>query len=506
MQKGFDGAGTVAMAGPAPEFLGSLLGSLHQHLALTRDVLSSNAALADILGEAERRAGAQGFAQVTQHLVDTSDALQGHNVQLLEAIQTSAAALQSFSDSVAAFEERFKLLEEYISSTRRRTGDIVKLSLQSKILSINARIEAARLGTSGAGFKVVADEMSNLAMRTESLSNDIAGNMGGMLDALLATSEEFSRNKSALGAVANVVSTLKSSSERLNEETKSVAAATGEMEQIAFNQVELQEYLEGIGRHAGWIREAATSLEHDLNERRESVAVAWRAAMPADEAHVPDALESYEERLYKAVGADAPEMARQAVADALAAGLSPATLLDRIGAASMRVFLDQAGREWPTEIYFRNGDVLESALKDLEPHLPIAPADQHNVIVLGNAFEDYHDLGRRLVGIALRSAGIRVVDLGLSVSNARFIEAIREQKARVVGVSTLLLHTAKWIPRLREELSHAGLGHVAIIAGGAPFLVDPNLQERFQVDGVGRSPSDAVRLVRALLAAGGRLR
>ena len=176
-------------------------------------------------------------------------------------------------------------------------------------------------------------------------------------------------------------------------------------------------------------------------------------------------------------------------------------LLDRLGIAAMRITAEAGGHELPTETYLQVGDVLQQALARLEPVLAREPqSTAQGVVVLGNAFEDYHNLGRRLVAISLQAAGFRVIDLGLSVSNDRFVEAVREYGAAVVGVSSLLLHTAKWIPRLREQLRRAGLGHVAVIAGGAPFLVDPELRDRFEVDGVGRSPADAVRLVRALVA------
>lgn len=480
---------------------GDLVHALHRQLALTRDVLASNAALRDMLAAAEQRAGVQGFAQVTQRLVHTSDALQGHNQQMAEVIQTTAAALDAFAASMAEFETRFADLGRYIHSTRKSTGAIVQLALQSKMLSLNARIEAARIGDAGAGFNVVAGEMGTLAQRTEALSNEITENLGGMMSALVATSEEFTRNKSAFDVAGGTIQQLRDSTVRLHEETASVVAASTDMEQIAFNQVELQEYLEGVGRHAGWIDEAAGSLLVDLEASQAPLETAWRAQLPPELLDRPQSLDEFEQRLYAAVVHDDASAAEAAVIRALEAGLAPGALLDRLGGAAMRVSLEQMGQALPTEVYFRNGDVLQTALAQLEPALEDAESGAYRgVVVLGNAFEDYHDLGRRLVGIALRAAGFQVVDLGLSVSNERFVEAVREHDAQVVGVSSLLLHTAKWIPRLREDLRHAQLSHVAIIAGGAPFLVDPHLRDRFHVDGVGRTPSDAVRLVRALVA------
>ncbi len=481
---------------------GDILHALHRHIALTQDVLTSNAALLDTLEEASHRAGAQGFAQVTRCLAQTSESLQIHNERLTDVIQSTASTLDAFTESVRAFETRFKELERYIDLTRSRTGDIVKLALQSKILSLNARIEAARLGDDGASFNVVASEMGELAHQTESLSNDITADLSGMLEALTAASEEFVRNKVALDAAGGTVGALQDSSSKLRDETASMVAASAEVEQIAFNQVELQEQLESIGRHAGWVHEAAGSLLPDLDTCRQRVEEAWRAQLPASSSHWPETLDDFETRLYEAIVDDRPHNAETAVTQALSSRLPPEALLDRLGTASMRVAQEQAGQGLPTETYFLNGDVLQRALTALEPALARASLPPcRGVVVLGNAFEDYHDLGRRLVGIGLRAAGFDVVDLGLSVSNDQFVAAAREHRADVVGVSSLLLHTAKWIPRLRDDLRRAQLGHVALIAGGAPFLVDPELRDRFEVDGVGRTPSDAVRLVRALVAA-----
>lgn len=126
-------------------------------------------------------------------------------------------------------------------------------------------------------------------------------------------------------------------------------------------------------------------------------------------------------------------------------------------------------------------------------------------MLLGNAYQDYHDLGRRVIAITLRGAGFRVVDLGLGVPNEAFVEAARRERPAVIGVSTLLLHTAKHLPGLRDDLRRAGLGRVPLIAGGAPFLVDPHLRRRYGVDGVARDPVGAVRLVRHLAAHGAPL-
>ena len=185
--------------------------------------------------------------------------------------------------------------------------------------------------------------------------------------------------------------------------------------------------------------------------------------------------------------------------DALAAASVDGRLvLARIGRAFDAVNLSNQLEELPTEELFLQSRVLESLCDRVGEIFELEPDPGAPVVVLGNAFEDYHDLGRRIVAIAMRAEGFRVIDLGMGVPNAEFVRVAEAEDADVIGVSSLLLHTAKWIPELKRELEAAGRKDIPVIVGGAPFVVDPGLVERFGADGVGRTPAEAVRLVLSL--------
>jgi len=102
---------------------------------------------------------------------------------------------------------------------------------------------------------------------------------------------------------------------------------------------------------------------------------------------------------------------------------------------------------------------------------PAAPgrggAPLARTVVLGTVQGDLHDIGKNLVGIMLKGAGYRVVDLGKDVPPERFVEAARREGARVIGCSALLTTTMGAMRRVVELVRAEGLP-VKVIVGGAP--------------------------------------
>jgi methanogenic corrinoid protein MtbC1 len=105
-------------------------------------------------------------------------------------------------------------------------------------------------------------------------------------------------------------------------------------------------------------------------------------------------------------------------------------------------------------------------------------------VVIGNIEEDFHSLGRRMVGTFLRTDGWIVHDLGNDVPAALFVDTAREAGARVIGVSAMMMTTARNIKRVRDEIDRRGLtGRIQLAVGGAVFRVCPGLAEEVGGDG-----------------------
>ena len=477
---------------------------LHQHLSLAKDAQASNRALQELLERARLASGASGFAGVTQQLVDTNKNLQEYTAIVGDAINTAVQAFQDLELTVQEFEREFVLLRERVDAIRKSTREVASIALQSRMVAINASIEAAHIGDAGAGFNVVAQEVHDLSNKTSTISNTVQEDLVAVERPLEHTTRRFEDNREMLGRAKTAIEGLGSTAKALLQEANALSEATDNVESIAFKQVEIQDHLDGIDRHCQWVGQAADTLVPELAVTSRGADALWEESLPAERRSDVTSLERFETEMYHAIRQDEPHRASRAVEDALRANLAHSELLNRVSSAATQNHLDQLGRDVPTETIFRNGRILEDALQALEESAS-APLQAGNsgerapVVVLGNAFEDHHDLGRRLVAMRMRAAGFKVVDLGLSVTNESFVQAAGQHGADVIGVSALLLHTAVWIPRLKQALQHAGMGHVWVIAGGAPFLVNPQLRDQFGADGVASNPNEAVRLVNALV-------
>ncbi len=106
------------------------------------------------------------------------------------------------------------------------------------------------------------------------------------------------------------------------------------------------------------------------------------------------------------------------------------------------------------------------------------------IAVIGNIEDDFHSLGRRMVGIFLASAGWKVYDLGNDVLADAFVETALEVGASVIGASAMMYATAMNIASIREEIDRRNVSStIRLAAGGAVFRLRPELVTEVGADG-----------------------
>ena len=91
-------------------------------------------------------------------------------------------------------------------------------------------------------------------------------------------------------------------------------------------------------------------------------------------------------------------------------------------------------------------------------------------VVIGTVQGDQHDMGKNLVGIMLKGAGLEVFDLGKDVAPEEFVAKAQEVGADVIGMSALLTTTMPVMKTVVEIARERGIrDKTRIIVGGAPL-------------------------------------
>ncbi len=119
-------------------------------------------------------------------------------------------------------------------------------------------------------------------------------------------------------------------------------------------------------------------------------------------------------------------------------------------------------------------------------------------IILGTVKGDLHDIGKKLVGMIMESAGIEVIDLGIDVAPEKFAESVKEKNPNVLGMSALLTTTMLAMKDTIEVLEEEGLrDRIKIIVGGAPVTME--FAEEIGADGWAPDAVSAKDLVLKLI-------
>ena len=110
---------------------------------------------------------------------------------------------------------------------------------------------------------------------------------------------------------------------------------------------------------------------------------------------------------------------------------------------------------------------------------------------------DQHQLGKRLVMLALHSAGIYPRDYD-TVGEKSIIDAVIRDNIKILLVSVLMYNSALLVKPLVGELQVRS-PHTKVIVGGAPFRLDPGLYKKVGAHGMGKSAADAIYLVKEII-------
>ncbi|MFX1256689.1 MAG: B12-binding domain-containing protein [Promethearchaeota archaeon] len=163
-----------------------------------------------------------------------------------------------------------------------------------------------------------------------------------------------------------------------------------------------------------------------------------------------------------------------AVKEALDEGKDPFDILDALTKG-----MDEVGRLYDEKEYYLTelvlaGETMKEALKILQPSLAKADKSEDKVkIIIATVKGDNHDIGKNILGSLLLSSGFEIYDLGMDVDRQTIVNKIKETRASIVALSTLLTVTVEEIKNVHKALCEEGLrDKVKLIVGGAALTME----------------------------------
>lgn len=197
------------------------------------------------------------------------------------------------------------------------------------------------------------------------------------------------------------------------------------------------------------------------------------------------------------------ENRRQAAIDlvmaAHARGVATTELHDHVLALVQR----EIGRMWsmaeiPVADEHYASRLVEQCLDRLDAATPRPPQRPQRVVTAAVG-GDLHGIGLRLVGLRLAMAGFEVLELGADMPAADFEWLLQDRRVDVVALgATLVLHVRSARTTI-ERLRGLGAACPAILVGGMPFTLVPDLHAVIGADAAAGDPAAAVRAVETLL-------
>ncbi|TMO63640.1 methyl-accepting chemotaxis protein [Pseudoalteromonas aurantia] len=178
---------------------------------------------------------------------------QGQNADRLTS--NAAEAIEVLEQQIDSAGNNIHVLDEEVNNIANVLSVIQSIAEQTNLLALNAAIEAARAGEQGRGFAVVADEVRQLAQRTQTSTEEIHTMIGKLQS---ATQDAKSSVSLSIATSEKTVTMSKEASEELRRVASSLGAISQMSHQIALAAKEQLDAGEDTARRVVTISDTAS--------------------------------------------------------------------------------------------------------------------------------------------------------------------------------------------------------------------------------------------------------
>ncbi len=132
---------------------------------------------------------------------------------------------------------------------------------------------------------------------------------------------------------------------------------------------------------------------------------------------------------------------------------------------------------------------MTAGMNHLRPFFQSGEVKRKGTFIIGTVLGDLHDIGKNLLGMIVEGAGWEVIDLGIDVPAAKFIETLDEHPHAYIGLSCLLTTTMLNMEKIVSEIKVTKPA-TKVLIGGAPVTND--FKDKIGADWYSPDPQGAV--------------
>lgn len=191
---------------------------------------------------------------------------------------------------------------------------------------------------------------------------------------------------------------------------------------------------------------------------------------------------------------------KQAITTALEADITPTVILEKGITGAMQI----VGEKWNAKEFWlpdvmAAADTVKKGIDFLEPHMMAGKTGSAGTVVIGTVKGDVHSVGKNLVATFMGASGFEVHNLGEDVPADRFITAVLEHDADIVGMSCFATNVTPVMIQINEKLKVAGIrDKVFTMIGG--IAMGPEWAPKVGADAYATDAYHAAEMAQAYMA------
>jgi methyl-accepting chemotaxis protein len=225
---------------------------------------------------------AAALQQITSAVADSSEGAQSANNSGQTALERASSGAAVVQDTVTAMNE----INDSADEIARISTLIDDIAFQTNLLALNAGVEAARAGSAGSGFAVVAAEVRSLAQRTTEAAREI-----GMLTT--TSSERVQQGVELVGQTGSSLDEIVAAVDHVTQQISKIAELSEEQSRglVEINTA-MRDLDSNTQRNAGMFEHSSSASQRLLTQgiRLENLVQQFQFSAP-DMAPVPTDLE-----------------------------------------------------------------------------------------------------------------------------------------------------------------------------------------------------------------------